>query len=183
MLNIEYVKVDDLKVAPFKATYILRPDLLVLSRSLFDYGFTSPLVVQRSTNYVIDGNERLLLVQNQKHIREQIGETVPVIYFDCDSIDAPLMHIRLNRGRGAMLAKPVSTIIRNIIKSKKYDKDGMDSLLTMKHDEFNLMIDGSLLKHRNLTEHKYSRAWVPVEAPPGTVDSSSSAEKPPNSDT
>lgn len=182
MLNIDYVNVEELRVAPFKATYILRPDLLVLSRSIYDYGFTAPLIVQKSTNFVIDGNERLLLVQNQKHIREKVGNLVPVLYVDCDSIDAPLMHVRLNRGRGNMLAKPLSSIIRNIIKSKKYDRGSMDSLLTMKDDELNLMLDGSLLKHRKVSEHKYSRAWVPVEAPPGTVDAGVIAEKPPNSD-
>ena len=81
-----------------------------------------------------------------------------------------------------MLAKPVSAIIRNIIQSKKYKKEDMDSVLCMKHDEYNLMIDGSLLKHRKVSEHKYSRAWVPVEAPAGTLDSGPVTESPPNSD-
>jgi hypothetical protein len=179
---IENVNVDELNIAPFKATYILRPDLLVLSKSLYDFGFISPLIVQKSTNIVIDGNERLSLAKNQKHIREKIGDTVPVVYIECDSLDAQMLHLRLNRSRGEMLAKPVSSIIRNIIKSKKYKKEDLDSILQMKHDEFNLMIDGSLLKHRNVSEHKYSRAWVPVEAPAGTVDTSPVTERPPNSD-
>ena len=178
----ENIHVDELVIAPFKATYILRPDLLVLSRSLYDLGFISPLIVQKSTNIVIDGNERLMLAKNQKQIRERIGETVPVIYVDCDALDAQMLHVRINRSRGSMLAKPVSSIIRNLIKSKKYKKEDMDSILQMKHDEFNLMIDGSLLKHRNVAEHKYSRAWVPVEAPAGTVDNSPVTERPPNSD-
>lgn len=181
-MQIDYVDFDELNVAPFKATHILRPDLLVLSRSLWDYGILSPLIVQKSTNNVIDGNERLLLARSQKQIVEACGGSCPVIFFDCDSIDAQLMHVRINRGRNQMVAKPVSSIIRNIIKSKKYNKKDMDSLLQMKNDEYQLMIDGSLLKHRNVSEHKYSRAWVPVEAPPGTVDSGPKIEKPPNAD-
>jgi hypothetical protein len=181
-MKIDYVDFAELHVAPFKSTHILRPDLLVLSRSLADYGILSPLIVQSSTNIVIDGNERLLLGQSQKRIQDACGGSCPVIFFDCDSIDAQLMHIRLNRGRTTMVAKPVSSIIRNIIRSKKYDKKDMDSLLQMKTDEYQLMMDGSLLKHRDVANHKYSRAWVPVEAPAGTVDSGFTAEKPPNAD-
>ena len=181
-MQINYINIDELVVAPFKATYILRPDLLVLSKSLYDFGFIYPLLVQKSTNVVIDGNERLMLARGQKQIREKIGEEIPVVFVDCDSIDAKLMHIRINRGRGTMLAKPVSAIIRNIMQSRKYKKEDMDSILQMKHDEYNLMIDGSLLKHRKVSEHKYSRAWVPVEAPAGTLDSGPVTETPPNSD-
>jgi hypothetical protein len=181
-MEINYINIDELVIAPFKATYILRPDLLVLSRSLYDLGFIAPLIVQKSTNIVIDGNERLSLVKNQKQIREKTGDTIPVIYIDCDSLDAQMLHIRINRSRGSMLAKPVSSIIRNIIKSKKYKKEDLDSILQMKHDEYQLMIDGSLLKHRKISEHKYSRAWVPVEAPAGTLDSGPVTETPPNSD-
>jgi hypothetical protein len=181
-MDINDVNIDDLIVAPFKATYILRPDLLVLSKSLFDFGFIYPILVQKSTNIVIDGNERLMLARGQKQIRGKIGETIPVVYVDCDAIDAKLMHVRINRGRGTMLAKPVSAIIRNIVQSRKYKKEDMDSILQMKHDEFNLMIDGSLLKHRKVSEHKYSRAWVPVEAPAGTLDSGPVTETPPNAD-
>lgn len=181
-MNIETVSVDDLHVAPFKATYILRPDLLVLSRSLYDHGFIFPILVQKSTNIVIDGNERLLLAKNQKTINEKISGVIPVNYIDCDNLEAQMLHIKMNRSRGSILAKPLSSIIRNLVKSKRFSKDELDSLLQMKHDEFNLMMDGSILKHRKVSEHKYSRAWVPVEAPAGTIDSSPIIESPPNSD-
>ena len=181
-MEIEYIDFDELNVAPFKSTHILRPDLLVLSRSMWDYGILSPLIVQRSTNNVIDGNERLLLAKSQKEIRDKCGDRCPVIFFDCDSIDAQLMHVRLNRGRNQLVAKPVSKIIRNLVMSKKYSRKDMDALLQMKFDEYQLMIDGSLIKHRKVSEHKYSRAWVPVEAPAGTVESGPSIEKPPNAD-
>ena len=181
--EVVYVNMDELIVAPFKSTYILRPDLLVLSRSLHDFGFISPIIVQRSSNYIIDGNERFLLARDVKQIREICNSTIPVVYVDCDSLDAQLMHIRLNRGRGSLVAKPVSAIIRNLVKSRKYKAKDLESILQMKHDEYNLMIDGSLLKHRKVAEHKYSRAWVPVEAPAGTLDVKPlSIETPPNRD-
>jgi hypothetical protein len=179
---IENVSVDDLKIAPFKSTYLLRPDLLSLSSSLFDNGILSPLIVQKSTNIVIDGNERLNLVKNQNQINAKLNGIVPVNFVDCDSVDARLLHIGLNRARSSVVAKPMSSIIRSIILSKKYTAKDLDRMLSIKKDEFDLMMDGTLLKHRKVSEHKYSRAWVPVEAPAGTLDRGIEIESPPNAD-
>lgn len=182
MNKIELVDFSELKVAPFKATYILRPDLLTLSRSLMDFGFVTPIIVQKGTNIVIDGNERLLLCTKNKNVKSVVGDKCPVVYMECDSLDAQLIHLRLNRSRGNLLAKPTSNIIRNLVKSKKFCKEDFEELLQMKHDEFYLMLDGSLLKHRNVSEHSYSRAWVPVEADPKITAIPISIEKPPNPD-
>lgn len=182
MKTIDFVDFSELKVAPFKATYILRPDLLTLSMSLSDFGFIVPLVVQSGTNIVIDGNERLLLATKNKNVSSCVGDKCPVVYVDCDSLDAQLMHLRLNRSRGNLLAKPTSNIIRNLIKSKKFCMEDLQEKLRMEHDEFHLMLDGSLLKHRKVSEHNYSRAWVPVEADPKATEVEISIERPPNPD-
>lgn len=182
MKKVEIIPFSELKVAPFKATYILRPDLLTLSRSLMDFGFVSPLIVQSGTMHVIDGNERLLLATKNKNVKSVVGEDCPVVFIDCDSLDAQLMHLRLNRSRGNLLAKPTSNIIRNLVKSKKFCKEDFEELLQIKNDEFYLMLDGSLLKHRKVSEHNYSRAWVPVEADPRATEMPISIEKPPNPD-
>lgn len=182
MNNIEMVPFSDLQVAPFKATYMLRPDLLALSRSLMDFGFMLPIVVQKDTNFIIDGNERFLLATKNKHVKSLMKDDCPVIYVECDSLDAQFMHLRLNRSRGNLLAKPVSSIIRNLINSKKYCKEDFEELLQMHHDEFHLMLDGSLLKHRKISEHNYSRAWVPVEADAKATELQVAIERPPNAD-
>lgn len=182
MNSIDIVPFKELTVAPFKATYILRPDLLTLSRSLMDFGFMLPIVVQKNTNIVIDGNERLLLATKNKNVKSVVGDDCPVVYVECDSLDAQLMHLRLNRSKGNLLAKPTSNIIRNLIKSKKFCKEDFEDMLQMRNDEFNLMLNGSLLKSRKVSEHNYSRAWVPVEADPKATELPISIEKPPNAD-
>lgn len=182
MQKIDYVPFAELNIAPFKATYILRPDLLTLAKSLIDFGFIIPIIVQKDTNIVIDGNERVSLAKINKYVKNAVGESCPVVYVECDSFEAQMMHLRLNRSRGSLLAKPTSNIIRNFIQSKRYCKEDLDEFLQMKHDEFYLLLDGSLLKHRKISEHSYSRAWVPVEADPRATDSSIAIEKPSNSD-
>jgi hypothetical protein len=52
----------------------------------------------------------------------------------------------------------------------------------MKSDELQLLIDGSLLKQRKISQHTYSRAWVPVEADAKITEIQMSIEKPPNAD-
>jgi hypothetical protein len=181
-MNYELVEVDNLNVPEYKTTYILRPDLLTLAASLETNGFIIPLVVHRQTMDVIDGSERMLLARNQKTIRAKCGGMAPVVYVDCDKYDAMMLHIQLNRGRGSVLAKPMSKVIKNLIFSGKESRESLNRSLCVKREEFDLMIDSNVIKHRKITEHKYSRAWVPVEAPSGTISSMPTMETPPNED-
>ena len=181
-MNINNVKIDTLRVPEWKATYILRPDLLVLSASLQQYGFIQPIHVVKSTGEIIDGSERWLLSKNVKKIETAIDGLIPTVQHDCDSLDAMMMHIRLNRGRGSMVAKPLSKIIRKIQLSGKYDSQDFKNLLCMGTDELDLMLDGSIVKTRKIQEHLYARAWVPIEADSKTIERGSLIESPPNLD-
>jgi ParB-like chromosome segregation protein Spo0J len=182
-MQIEMVAVTELNVPEWHATYILRPDLLVLADSLASEGFVSPLVVQRGTNDVIDGTQRLRLVMGNRHLAEMFPE-VPVVYKDVSNLQAMALHVQLNRGRGSVVAKSLSAIIRKLKKSRAFSVDDFARKFAMKGDELELMLDGTILKHRNVKNHSYSRAWVPVEAPPGTVEAQGAVktESPPNAD-
>jgi ParB-like chromosome segregation protein Spo0J len=180
-MEVELVDVAILNKPAWHATHVLRPDLLVLSGSLADYGFMSPIIVQKSTNTIIDGYHRWMLVKDNKHMKAKFNGLVPVVFVDCDLLEARVMHMRLNRGRGALVAHKVSDIVRELIASGAYDEQDFDRLLSMKYDELEVLIDGTILKRKKIAEHKYSRAWVPIEAPAGTVDSPV-IEGPPNSD-
>lgn len=181
-MKIEYIDIDELKVPDWKTTHILRPDLLVLSGSLSELGFIQPIHVRASTKEIIDGSERVLLAKNVSAIKKKVGEKIPVVLHDVDLLEAMMMHLRLNRGKGSIVAKKMSTAIRKMKQSKKYAKDDFERILCMKPDELALMLDGSIIKVRKIHEHTYSRAWVPVEAPPGAFDEEPLIESPPNPD-
>ena len=181
-MEIKYVKASSLVVPEWKSTHILRPDLLVLSASLMEFGFIQPIHVKKDTREIIDGSERWLLATNVEEIKKITKGEIPVIEHDCDSMQSMALHIRLNRGRGMLLAKPMSKIIRKLKISQTYSKVDFDRILCMKTDELELMLDGTILKSRKISEHTYSRAWVPVEAPSGTIDTEPLTERPPNKD-
>lgn len=182
MNEIQLVDGGSLREASFKCTYILKPDQKVLTESLVKYGILSPLIVQAKSNTIIDGHERWMIVANDESIGKRYRNKVPVIFVDCDDIDAMLLHLQMNRGRGTLYAKPLSSVFKKIVRSGKYGKSDLRRLLALTADEIDLLFDGSLIKTRNLKEHTYSRAWIPIEAPSNKPVAAVTIERPPNAD-
>ena len=159
-----------LQPAPWRATHTLKTDLQVLADSIMDYGWISPIIVQKSTSIIIDGFHRWVCAQSDKKIVKRDKGKIPVIYYDVDDIDAMVMHVSLNRGRGNLVAKYMSDLIKEVHRSGKYSADHLKDIFSMSYAEIGLMLDGSLLKNRNIREHTYSNAWVPIEAPKGSAE-------------
>lgn len=180
--EMTWVPAASLRLAPWRSTYILKPDLQVLAASLEDYGWLQPLVVQQATGVIIDGNYRWEVASNLPKLKRETEETVPVIFVDCDDVEAMLLHARMNRGRGNVVARKLSRIVQQILRSKKYGEPDLKRSLGMHSDEMDLMVDGSLLKDKKISEHKYSAAWVPIEAPASLKDQAIAIERPPNAD-
>ena len=147
---------ENVRPAPWRSTYIVTPDLKALEESIRDNGIVYPLVVQKDTSYIIDGFARWLIAQ--KH-----GMKFEINWRSLDEVDAMVLHVQLNRARGAVVAKDLSNLIQRVLRSKKYEYDEVRELLGMTVDEFDVMADGSLVKRKRAKQHKYSRAWVPVE--------------------
>lgn len=187
-MEIEHVQCESLNIPDWHATYILKPDLLVMARSMGEHGILSPLVVQREGANVIDGGQRLRLILDNAALNEACEGKVPVTWIDCDNAEAMILHIQINRGRGAMVAHKLSKLVKTLKRVMRMTDAEYNDLFSMKFDELELMLDGSIIKHRKVANHRYSRAWVPVEAPPGTTDSDLAIrrkvviEKPPNPD-
>lgn len=179
-MNIVMVPVDSIRPADWRATYMLKPDMKLLTKSMMEYGWLSPITVRKSDSRIIDGFHRWLVAQDQDFIKKH-GKKIPVIFVDIDAIDSMIMHIRLNRARGSLIAKFVSRLINDIVRSKKYERSELKQLLTMGDDEIEVLLNGTLLKQRKISEYQYSKAWVPVEAPAGSVEAAI-IETPPNAD-
>lgn len=173
--------IEQLRPAPWRTTHVLRPDLKLLSKSIEDYGIISPIVVHKETGYIIDGFHRVITVATNKRLRAKYGKSIPVHLVDCSEVDAMVMHISLNRARGSIVNHHLSRTIKKIHQSGKYSAGALEDVLGMSMIEVDMLLDGSLIKMRKISEHKYSKAWVPIEAPAGAVDSME-FERPPNAD-
>ena len=174
-MKIEIVNPHDLRALPMRSTYVVKPDLSVLATSLFTYGWISPVVVRSKNMTIIDGHERVSLAATNRELLMDGG--VPVKMVDVDDIDALIMHVALNRGRGEVVATRLSKLLRHVHFSRKYDQEELAARLGMGASEFAVLIDGSLLKSRKIPQHTYSRAWVPIES---DRDETPVTERPPN---
>lgn len=175
-MNIETVTADKLKAGPWKATYMLKTDLKALAASLQMFGWTQPLVVKADTLEIIDGHERWQLTRNTP-----LGKQTPVHLYKGDTIDSALLHLHLNRDRGQLQARHLGRTLNKVLASRKYDETHLLKQFAMTRDELEILLEGTLLRQRNIAEHNYSRAWVPIEAP---ADSHTEIifETPPNND-
>lgn len=182
MMKIETIDGGVLRPAEWRMTYLLKPDRKLLVDSLLMYGWTSPILANAKTKTIIDGHERWRIAADEDEIRRRDDGKVPVLWVEADEMESMLMHIRLNRGRGQVMAKPLSDAMRKIVRSKAYSQDGLKRALHMTSDESSILFDGGLIKQRNIADHVYSRAWVPIEASKGAVAPSMSIERPPNAD-
>ena len=182
MIDIDYIDGISLLEAPWRTTYVLKPDQKVLVGSLLAYGWISPIIVHRKTRFIIDGCERWKIAADDEKIFKRDRGIVPVVWVDCDEIEAMIMHVRINRGRGQIQAKKLSSLIKKLDRSKKYDHTDLRKIFSMSVDEIDLLFDGGLLKTRKIAKHTYSRAWVPIEAPKGAATPVASIERPPNAD-
>ena len=179
----ELIKVDDVVPSPWRATYIIKTDLRLLANSIHRYGWISPVVLRRdsgSDKYsIIDGHERVALCSENRELLVY-GEFVPAkVLTDLPEIESMLMHVSINRARGSVLNAKLSRIIRDAVFSGAHDADSLMAMLSMTKDEFQVLLDGSLVKMRKISEHSYSKAWVPIEA---DADERPQFERPPNKD-
>jgi ParB-like chromosome segregation protein Spo0J len=180
-MKIEYIPNNAIKPSSWRANYLLKPDLELLRLSMSDFGWLQPIIVRVEDMSIIDGHHRWVVAGEPAFIKKH-GKQIPVMYQDIDLIDAMIMHIRLNRARGEMFAKPFSKMLKSIVLSDKYSSEELEDLLIMSPDEVDLMLAGGLLKQRKIPQHNYSRAWVPIEAPSKEQVEKALIERPPNAD-
>lgn len=180
-IELAQVKISSLSPAPWRATHVLKPDLKLLTESIREYGLLSPLIVRKDSMTIIDGFHRYVSLQNDKSLLKASDGVVLAQIVDCSEIDAMVMHIRLNRGRGNIIAHHMSRLVKRINQSGSYSLNDLQAILGMNMMEIDMMLDGSLIKMRKVSEHTYSKAWVPVEAPSGKAENIV-LERPPNPD-
>jgi len=181
-VKIDMVPMNSIRPASWRATYVLKPDMKVLSKSMMDFGWLSPIVVRRKDSTIIDGFHRWIIAQETEFRKAHKGDLVPVVFVDVDEIDARLMHVRMNRGRGSIVARFLALLLQDVFASRKYSTLEIRRMLGMSNEEIALLEEGSLLKHRKIDEYEYSKAWVPVEVPTVAKQQEVAIERPPNPD-
>lgn len=179
---VNMVPLNSIRAPKWGATYLLRPDKMLLSQSLKESGWLQPLVVRLSDQTIIDGTKRWDIALSDDKFMKKHGSNVPVVYHDVDEIDAMVAHVRLNRARGSIHPVGLSILVKRILDSGKYGTTDLANFFIMSDDEIDLLMSRGLLKNKNWQAYEYSRAWVPIEVPAGSESDSPTFERPPNPD-
>lgn len=157
-MDIQNIAIADLKPYQFSTTYLVRSDFRSLTDSVRRFGLMNPLIVRKDTMEVIDGKYRLSVLHTDG------VETAPCVVLDLDEADAMVLHVQVNRYRSEVITKDLSRLVKRIIRTRKYTQDELMALFSTTEDEFQVLLQGTVIRQRNIPEHKYSHAWVPVES-------------------
>ncbi|MBT6198956.1 MAG: ParB N-terminal domain-containing protein [Bacteroidetes Order II. Incertae sedis bacterium] len=169
-MNLELLKTENLKVPDWRTTHILKPNLIGLMKSIEEYGMINPILTM-TDGIIIDGFARWVAAQS-------LGlKKIPVQRRDCGKTEAMMLHIQLNRARGEIVPHRLSKTIRLL--SIAMDEQVILNSFNMKTDELDVLLDGSLVKKRKVSEHSYSKAWIPIES---NASEDFSIERPPTPD-
>jgi len=93
-MQIEKMKVSDLKYAPYNPRKIDEKELAKLKRSISEFGYVEPIVWNERTGFVVGGNQRL------KALRELGIEEVDVVVVDLDDAKEKALNVALNKISG-----------------------------------------------------------------------------------
>lgn len=174
----EEVSYEDIAPPDWRATHTLKPDLRLVSDSALEYGWLTPLIVTQNGT-IIDGFHRWWLSHKYRPIERKYKGILPIRRIEVDEIDARILHVQLNRGRGNLVPKMLSELMLDVLDSGKYEEEELKKKLRMGIDEFELLLTENLLKAKKIAEYEYSLAWIPVD---GVTGEKIETERPPNPD-
>lgn len=88
---IQNIKIDELKPFDGNPRKISKEGLEKIKNSILKYGFTNPILVQKSTNIVIAGHQRIKAAKLAGLVE------VPIIYLDFDDVHTRAYNIADNK--------------------------------------------------------------------------------------
>jgi DNA modification methylase len=109
-MEVEHVATTDLirKAAPYNPRQISDHDLEALRRSLRFFGTVEPIVVNRRSDRIVGGHQRV-------RAAEQEGiETMPVVYVDLDDPSEKQLNLALNRIHGEWDEAKLEEVLREL---------------------------------------------------------------------
>ena len=128
-LKIDYVDITTVQQHPNNAN---NGDMNAIKDSIRVNGLYQPIVVQRSTNYILAGNHRYMALM------EQGNAEVPVIYVDVDDMGAT--RIMLADNRTTRLGRDDPGILSELLQTVYHDDTGLAGT-GYTHDDYTSILD------------------------------------------
>jgi ParB/RepB/Spo0J family partition protein len=155
-LVIEYVPIESVKPNEYNPNRMSEKDFELLLRSMREDGFTQPVIVQRETRVIVDGEHRWRAAAH-------LGmTTLPVVLVSMSPEQARIATLRHNRARGAEDLQLSAEVLRDLEKLGALEW-AADSLMLSDAEIEKLLAD--VPAPDALAGAEYSTAWAPGERP------------------
>lgn len=153
-LAIEYVSIDSIKPNNYNPNRQSEHDFELLVKSMEEDGFTQPIIVQKATKMIVDGEHRwrAATVLGYKEI--------PVVFVDMTPEQMRIATLRHNRARGSEDLELSVQVLRDLQELGALDW-AQDSLM-LSDEEVNRLLEDIPVPEA-LANDDYSQSWEPSE--------------------
>lgn len=146
-MKIQDIPVDKLRAAAYNPRHISKHDFESLQRSIDSFGFVEPVVVNKRTNTIVGGHQRLNAARALKL------ETVPVVYVDLDGENEQVLNIALNKIHGEFDNDALAEILDGL-------DDALAGLTGHTEEEINGLQDGWVEHTEDGPKDTARRSWT-----------------------
>jgi ParB/RepB/Spo0J family partition protein len=154
-LAVEYADVDSIKPNSYNPNRQDERDFELLQRSIREDGFTQPVVVQKATREIVDGEHRW------RAARSLGMRTVPIVLVEMSAEQMKVATLRHNRARGSEDVELGAELLRDLRKLGALEW-AKDSLMLSDADIERLISDVPVAEQ--LASDNYGEAWAPTKA-------------------
>lgn len=160
--NIVWIPSRELNPNSYNPNTVFNTELKLLEENILRHGWIQPILINKN-NIIIDGFHRWSLSMISEPLKSKYAEEVPCVVMDIPDHEAIMLTVRMNRAKGKHAAIKMSSIVQQLVDDYGLSVEEMVDGMGMTKSEVELLYDGTLLKHVDWQNKKYSKAWVPIE--------------------
>jgi ParB/RepB/Spo0J family partition protein len=155
-LEVVYIDINEIHPNDYNPNRQNTQEFELLLASIQEDGFTAPILVQRDSNVIIDGEHRW-------RAAKQVGFTeIPVVFTDMSAEQARIATLRHNRARGEEDMELTAAVLRDLEKLGALDH-AMDSLMMSDIDVQKLLTDIKAPEFLANPNDTFGTAWSPTD--------------------
>ena len=143
-LDVVYVGVDEVKPNSYNPNRQSEADFNLLLKSMEDDGFTQPVIVDRVSMEIVDGEHRWRAAQALDSRGVAGFQRIPVVFVDMTPEQRRIATLRHNRARGSEDYNAAAELLRSLA-AGELDRDDMLESLQMQGSELdNILADAAI---------------------------------------
>ena len=159
-LSIKYVPIDSIKPNEYNPNRQSDHDFELLLRSMREDGFTQPVLCQKETKEIVDGEHRW------RAARDLGFKEIPVVFVEMTTEQMRISTLRHNRARGSENIELSAQVLRDLQQLGALDW-AQDSLM-LTDIELNRLLE-DISAPEALAGEEFSQAWLPDNVNPGDM--------------